>query len=102
MNKINTYEMLFLGDYLPGKTSIINRIQNNTFTLSSLNLNKHYIKINLWDTSYNFKKSIEQLKMWKNLDILILVYDITVRGSFNSLKSIDYEKLNLNYKCNKY
>lgn len=36
MNKINTYEMLFLGDYLPGKTSIINRIQNNTFTLSSI------------------------------------------------------------------
>lgn len=114
MNKINTYEMFFLGDYLPGKTSIINRIQNNTFTLSSLStiginksikiikLNKHYIKINLWDTSYNFKNSIEQLKMWKNLDILILVYDITVRGSFNSLKSIDYEKLNLNYKCNKY
>ena len=40
--------------------------------------------------------------MWKNLDILILVYDITVRSSFNSLKSIDYEKLNPNYKCNKY
>ena len=110
-NKIRTYEMLFIGTCYPGKTSIIKRINNNSFQNYSLstigidkstkmiNINNKKINVILWDTSCYLYQSIQQIQMRKKIDILIFVYDITKINSFETIKNLlNNERQNINCK----
>ena len=89
---------ILLGDSSVGKTSIINQLSNrgfneeNTSTYTSnyiekvMNINNNEIKLNVWDTAGQEQyRSLCRLFI-KDSKIIILVYDITSKKSFESLK----------------
>lgn len=91
------FRYLFMGSHGCGKTSIINRyIYNDTnnlnvtvgadFYLKELNYNNNIIKLQLWDLADSPTFRAIAVQFYKNIDYVILVYDITDIGSFDRLK----------------
>ena len=89
---------ILIGDVAVGKTSLINVSIGEVFnpkektTISSnfvkknFEINSQQYQINLWDTAGQEKlKSLTKL-FFKGADIVIFVYDITCKTSFESLK----------------
>ena len=100
MNDI-TLKIIFLGESGVGNTSIINRYVNNSFNphcgpsggasyVSKKIVLKKYnlsLQLNLWDTGGGHEKYRGLKKtFYPGTSICILVYDITFRESFESLK----------------
>ena len=96
-------KVILLGDTGVGKTSIINQYIKKNFveTLSTIGSEQHYkiIKINkkeiqlkIWDTPGQTKFFNITKNSMRNTDIAILIYDITNKESFISLKQW-YKKL---------
>ena len=96
-------KVILLGDSGVGKTSIINQYIKKNFveTLSTIGSEQHYkiIKINkkeiqlkIWDTPGQTKFFNITKNSMRNTDIAILIYDITNKESFISLKQW-YKKL---------
>ena len=96
-------KVILLGDSGVGKTSIINQYIKKNFveTLSTIGSEQHYkiIKINkkeiqlkIWDTPGKTKFFNITKNSMRNTDIAILIYDITNKESFISLKQW-YKKL---------
>lgn len=94
------YNIVILGDYYVGKTSIINRLLNNSFesyTYSTIgtsyfskqisldNINK-IINFSIWDTAGQERFRSFVTFYIKKAHIIYLCYDITVSQSFNNLK----------------
>ena len=91
--------IMFLGEYSSGKTSIINRINNLEFNIkekhteellkSSYNYNKGKIKLNIIinDVDNDKKKYSQFIDTIKNSCIFFLVYDVTDN---QSLENISY------------
>ena len=90
-------KIILLGSSGVGKTSIINRFHSNDFKKNTtptiamnfiekkLIINGKILTINLWDTAGQEKyKSINKLFI-KNSNIVILVYGINSKDSFNEL-----------------
>ena len=90
-------KIILVGNSFTGKTSIINRYHNNTFTQNTkntismnfvtkkLSLNNKKIVANIWDTAGDEQfRSVNRLFV-KNSDIVIFVYDITRKKSFEDL-----------------
>ena len=103
---METIKLVLIGESGVGKTSIISRYTNNTFdpqvlTSSSaqfltktIELNKDTsIKFDIWDTAGQEKvKSLAKI-FYKDAKVIILVYDITNKDSFESLKNFWYKEI---------
>ena len=91
-------KIILIGDHKAGKTSIINRYYENKFTFNTMTtvamnfvskklfLNQKKIIANIWDTAGQERfKSVNKLFI-KESDIVIFVYDITNKTSFENLQ----------------
>ena len=92
------YKLCFIGDSYVGKTSILNRIVNGTFSeeyqatigldFQSKNItinNKNNIQILLYDTAGQEKfRSLIPMYL-RDSNINVLIYDISCKDSFNHL-----------------
>ena len=101
---------VLLGEIGVGKTSLIKQFTNNTFdenissSISSQysskiitinRLNKD-IKFDLWDTAgQEIYRSLAKL-FYKDAKVIIFVYDITNKNSFEGLKKYWYKKVSTN------
>ena len=103
---METVKVVLIGESGVGKTSIISRYTTNTFdpqTLTSssaqfltktINLNENTsIKFDIWDTAGQEKfKSLAKI-FYKDAKVIILVYDITNKPSFETLKNYWYKEI---------
>ena len=103
---MEAYKIVLIGESGVGKTSIISRYTTNTFdpqTLTSssaqfltktINLNENTsIKFDIWDTAGQEKfKSLAKI-FYKDAKVIILVYDITNKPSFETLKNYWYKEI---------
>ena len=103
---METVKVVLIGESGVGKTSIISRYTTNTFdpqTLTSssaqfltktINLNENTsIKFDIWDTAGQEKfKSLAKI-FYKDAKVIIFVYDITNKPSFETLKNYWYKEI---------
>lgn len=97
-NEIDTYKILIIGSSACGKSSIVNRFcygtfKNNEpitagidFKIKSIYIDGEPIKLNLIDTSGDptYKPLIEQC--YKDIDGIVIVFDVSNESSFNIAK----------------
>lgn len=96
---------ILLGESSVGKTSIINRLNDNTFsnitaaTLGSAFIKKTYefnniqLTLDIWDTAgQEIYRSLNRI-FYRDADIIIFVYDITKRKTFEELKNYWYRQI---------
>ena len=95
-------KVVFLGDIKVGKTSLIKRYINNAFDnneISNISSNSFEKKIiykeskifKIWDTPGNHDLRESTKDILKDVKIVVLVYDITVKSSFLELQYwLDY------------
>ena len=95
-----TLKVVLIGESGVGKTSIISRYINNTFTsvlmsttgasfaskTMMLEKENQSIKFEIWDTAGQEKFRALAKVFYKNAAVCILVYDITRKTSFEELK----------------
>ena len=106
---MSSIKVVLLGESAVGKTSIITRFVENKFkqdTMSSLSANfvskkieignNKFIKFDIWDTAGQEKYRALAKIFYQDSKIVILVYDITNKNSFNELKNYWYEKVKEN------
>ena len=108
--KIPQCKVVLLGDSGVGKTCIISRYISNSFDANSVSTNGAsyaskkvvYDKINkslildIWDTAGQEKyKSLTKF-FYKDAAVAILVYDITLKESFENLKEYWYKQIQEN------
>ena len=106
---MSSIKVVLLGESSVGKTSIITRFVENKFkqdTMSSLSANfvskkieignNKFIKFDIWDTAGQEKYRALAKIFYQDSKIVILVYDITNKNSFNELKNYWYEKVKEN------
>ncbi len=97
-------KIVLLGETSVGKTSIITRFTQNSFnpnTLSSLNaqfvtktieINNEKITFDLWDTAGQEKYRALAKIFYKDAKVIIFVYDITNKKSFDDIKNYWYNE----------
>lgn len=101
---IPSFKMIVIGDAQIGKSSLLFRFVHHRFPkISNTTLGasfyckhdpSHNININMWDTAGQERfRSIIPIYL-KNINLVLFVYDITSRESFNHLKEywIDFVK----------
>ena len=98
-------KIALLGNSGVGKTCIISRFVDNTFsknTTSTISANfvekvitrgKDKYVLNIWDTAGQEKYRSLGKNFYKDSYIIILVYDITQKASFQSIKEIWYPEI---------
>ena len=112
--KNNKYDyllkILILGESNVGKTCLLSRFIDDTFTLNHINtfgiefktkiinLNDKIIKYQIWDTSglERFRRVTESY--YKNVNGIIIVYDITDQKLFKSINKWIIKQINNNAK----
>lgn len=95
-----TFKLILLGDVSVGKTSILNRYINNTFSdncqcsvgvefkVTSLILdNTTEASLKIWDTSGQEKYRALTRNYYKGSQGVILVYDVSSRATFKNLQN---------------
>ena len=103
-----TCKVVLLGEAGVGKTSIISRYVNNTFSdvlmsttgasfaVKKLEIDDHKIKFQIWDTAGQERfRSLAKI-FYQNAAVAVLVYDITRRDSFQKLKDFWVKELKEN------
>ena len=97
-NKYYSFKFIVIGDQSVGKTNIINRFAKKDFTNEykvtiGMEFLSYYLKINnrvfniqLWDTAGQERFHSIVKGYFSNSTCAIVVYDITQRSSFNSVK----------------
>ena len=103
-----TCKVVLLGEAGVGKTSIISRYVNNTFSdvlmsttgasfaIKKLEIDDHKIKFQIWDTAGQERfRSLAKI-FYQNAAVAVLVYDITRRDSFQKLKDFWVKELKEN------
>ena len=102
-------KVVLVGESGVGKTCIINQFVNNKFdenTLSNLSAQycrkkiefpgNKFITLDIWDTAGQEKfRSLNRI-FYSNSKVVILVYDITDKNSFNEVKNYWYEQIKQN------
>lgn len=90
-------KVVLLGDSGVGKTSLISRYVHNSFSpslqattgaafvLKVLNISGQQIALNIWDTAGQERFHSLARVFYRDAAIIILVYDITSRESFDAL-----------------
>lgn len=103
-NEIGNYDYIFkillLGDSSVGKTCLLLRYSDDTFTenhISTIGLdyrfklvtleNKKKVKLQIWDTAGQDRFRAITKNYYKGAHGIILVYDVTNINSFNNIKS---------------
>ena len=108
--KTPNVKIVLLGDSVVGKTCLITRYISETFeqntastngaSYASKNVNydklKKTITLDIWDTAGQEKYKALTKFFYKDAAIAILVYDITQKQSFESIKSYWYEQVKEN------
>ena len=91
------YKIIFVGDQAVGKTTIINRIMENTFNevyepsigvdfmLKNIKYKDQNVKLQIWDTAGQEKYRGLIPSYVRNSSIVFLVYDIAVKSSFDNI-----------------
>jgi len=94
-------KVVLIGEAGVGKTSIINRYINNTFSTNSMSTtgasfaaktmyfenHDKYVKFEVWDTAGQEKyRSLIKI-FYKDASVAVLVYDITRKQSFEEIKN---------------
>ena len=94
---VNKYKIIFVGDAGVGKTTIISRIMDNPynevyepsigvdFMSKNIKFRDQNVKLQMWDTSGKEKYKGLIPSYVKNSSIVFLVYDISVRTSFDNI-----------------
>ena len=97
---LNSIKITLIGDSGVGKTCIIGRFSSNkfdddTFSTEGISYSKieynyenQILQLDLWDTAGQEKYRSLGKHFYKDSFILILVYDVTLRKSFENLKNI--------------
>ena len=102
-----TFKLLTIGESGVGKTSIIQRYINNTFTpgipttgganfttkTMKFEEENQKIKFEIWDTAGQEKFRSLAKVFYKNAAVCILVYDITRKESFEELENFWVEEI---------
>ena len=110
MNKCKICKAILIGEVGVGKTSIINRFVNNEFnaeeistkgaSYDTVDLNyeeyKTTLTYQLWDTAGQEKYRGLAKIFYKDADIVVLVYDITRKQTYDELKNYWYKEINEN------
>ena len=93
----NLIKIIFLGSTGVGKTNLLSRFSSDTFlpfskptigvdfTVKTIQLGKHYLKLQIWDTAGQERYRSFTSAYFKDCHGIFLVYDITQRDSFKSL-----------------
>ena len=104
-----TYKVNVLGLYGVGKTTIINKLMNKDTdkeyepTMSvdvkffQIKVNDKIIQIQIWDTCGNDAFALNTPNLFKNASVVILVYAIDNKKSFNDLDNWHNMLLNNSY-----
>ena len=110
----NTCKIVLVGDAGTGKTCIISRFINDRFEKAQMTTAcpsfctktisypeyKKNLNLDIWDTAgQEIYRAISKL-FYKGASVGILVYDITNRKSFNSIKDYWYNELKENTESN--
>ena len=109
--EVKSVKVVLLGETGVGKTCIISRFINNIYddkttsnltpafttkTMKFARLNGKEIRFDLWDTAGVEKyRSITKF-LYKDAQVIILLYDITIKDSFNEIKDYWYEQIKEN------
>lgn len=103
-----TCKTILVGEMSVGKTSIIERFVNNnfneillstssgTFESTTLELEDYNLELQLWDTAGQERFRGLTKMFLKDADIVLLVYDITRKNTFEELKDYWYEEVKEN------
>ena len=90
-------KVIFLGDSNVGKSSIIERIKINTFNINQratislehhnliLKIDSYIIRMQIWDTAGQEKFNSITSSYYKSTDVVIFVYSINIRSSFERI-----------------
>ena len=101
----NSVKVTLLGNAGVGKTCIIGRFLSNDFKEStnstrgadysqkSITINNQTINLDIWDTAGQENYRSLGRHFYKDSLIVLLVYDITNRESFDDLKTLWYNDL---------
>ena len=107
-NKIESIKVVLLGNSGVGKTCITNRYINDEFNKDSESTNgasyqqkmvtigNKTVQLDLWDTAGQEKYRSFGKLFYKNAYIIIFVYDITVKETFNAIKEVWYDEVKKN------
>lgn len=98
-----SYKILLIGEAGVGKTCLIKRIKYNSFNPNEIAtigtsseskeiiINTKTIKLDFWDTAgFERYRSVNRI-FHKNCDVVLLVYNITIRSSFEEIKNYHYQ-----------
>ena len=104
-------KVVLLGEAGVGKTCIISRFVNNLYddkttsnltpafttkTMKFARLNGKEIRFDLWDTAGQERFRSVTKSLYRDAKVIILVYDITEKETFNEVKDYWYEQIKLN------
>ena len=106
---MESYKIVLIGESGVGKTSIISRYINNSFDLQVLTSSSAQfiskiiyltdeisLKFDIWDTAGQEKfRSLAKI-FYKDAKVIILVYDITNKASFDNLKNYWFNEIEEN------
>ena len=113
--EVKSVKVVLLGESGVGKTCIISRFVNNIYEDNTMsNISAAYatktmkfdafggkeIKYELWDTAGQEKFRAVTRFLYKDAQVVILVYDITVKESFNEIKDYWYNQVKENCPTN--
>ena len=109
--EVKSVKVVLLGETGVGKTCIISRFVNNLYddkttsnltpafttkTMKFARLNGKEIRFDLWDTAGQERFRSVTKSLYRDAKVIILVYDITGKETFNEVKDYWYEQIKLN------
>ena len=101
------YKIFFLGESCIGKSSIVNKIKDNSFNeeyqptigvdfvcFKDIKFRGENIKIQIWDSSGQEKYKLLIPSYIRNSSLIFIIYDVTKRSSFDNVpKWINFTRL---------
>lgn len=97
-SRIKNYKLVFLGDSAVGKSCIVNRFSNDrfndyqestigaAFSTAKININDKEVKFEIWDTAGQERYKSLAPMYYRGAKFAVVVYDITMKDSFNGAK----------------
>eukprot|EP00826_Nyctotherus_ovalis_P007657 TRINITY_DN11946_c0_g1_i3.p2 TRINITY_DN11946_c0_g1~~TRINITY_DN11946_c0_g1_i3.p2 ORF type:complete len:191 (+),score=39.72 TRINITY_DN11946_c0_g1_i3:186-758(+) len=96
MKKVKKLQIITLGDHMVGKTSLLKRFSEGTFTFSTrttigldavsreMTINNNKVLVKLWDTAGQERFQTITHSFYKQCQGVLLVFDVGSRKSFSS------------------